>query len=163
MARHPWPETLEAAFRLYPRGLLPSCGGSICERLSFMFGTPFEEANLAAGVHEGVASRFGAIHRTLYTQCGQHVRRGVAARFGEPVSGSRAYSLLDTRGFRRLRVTLVTGGRNQLWHRDSIDRMHEYLGRAQVGARSQRHVLHGYGHQDLLWASTAHATSSRAS
>ena len=31
------------------------------------------------------------------------------------------------RVFEEFKVTLVTGARNRLWHRDSIDRMHEWL------------------------------------
>ena len=49
-------------------------------------------------------------------------------------------------------ITLITGARNQLWHRDSIDRMHEWLtrGKSQNG-QVQKWVLTEYAHQDLLW------------
>jgi hypothetical protein len=52
-------------------------------------------------------------------------------------------------------VTLITGDRNRLWDRESIDRMHEYLGRKQAGARSRKIVLSHYGHSDLLWGPRA--------
>ena len=60
--------------------------------------------------------------------------------------------------FRSLRkVTLITGALNRLWHRDSIDLMYEWLvrGSAAYRGRVHKHVLPGYGHQDLLWGRDA--------
>ena len=58
-----------------------------------------------------------------------------------------AYLRLDA--FRDLKITLITGAANPLWHRESIDRMAEWL--ARRGEPATKHVLAGYGHQDLWW------------
>ena len=56
-------------------------------------------------------------------------------------------------GFNRLEsITLITGAKNQLWHRDSIDRMNEWLRRSR---RSEKVIVPDYGHQDLLWGRRA--------
>jgi hypothetical protein len=55
-------------------------------------------------------------------------------------------------------VTLITGNENQVWHRDSIDRMYEWLRRELPLSHRphvRKHVLPLYGHQDLLWGSKA--------
>ena len=53
------------------------------------------------------------------------------------------------------KVTLITGDLNQLWHRNSIDYMHEWLRRGSSSEKFQKHVIPGYGHQDLLWGQNA--------
>jgi cholesterol oxidase len=149
--RRPWPRTLEAAFRLFPRRLLPSCPDEFCQRVAFLYGPPYDENTLASDIHDGLHRRFGSIHRTLFTHCSQNVRRGFAAPFGEPVGTRARESALETEHWSGLEVTLVTGDRNRLWDRESIDRMHEYLTRSRTGARSRKLVLPRYGHSDLLW------------
>ena len=78
----------------------------------------------------------------------------------------KLYAALDTApvGFARLKeLTLVTGHLNRLWHRQSVDRMYEWLirdvKRCRAGdstrPRIEKVVLRGYAHQDLLWAPTA--------
>jgi hypothetical protein len=153
--RRPWPEVLEAAFRIFPRALLPPCPSPFCQRVAFLYGPPYDESTLAPGVHEGLRTRFGSIHRTLFTHCSQNVRRGIAAPFGEPVRGSSAQTHLGGRSWSGLEVTLVTGSRNRLWHRNSIDRMHEYLSRKEAGARARKQVFANYGHSDLIWGPRA--------
>jgi cholesterol oxidase len=153
--RHPWPRALEAAFRIFPRALLPSCSRPFCRRVAFLYGPPYDESTLAPGIHDDLPRRFGSIHRTLFTHCSQNVRRGIAAPFGEPVGAGSFESQLTAGNWSGLDVTLVTGDRNRLWDRESIDRMHEYLGRKQAGAHSRKIVFSRYGHSDLLWGPNA--------
>ncbi|HEY6555695.1 MAG TPA: hypothetical protein VI072_00420, partial [Polyangiaceae bacterium] len=40
---------------------------------------------------------------------------------------------------------------NQLWHRDSIDRMYDWL-RRDPRVRVTKRVFERYGHQDLWWS-----------
>jgi hypothetical protein len=47
------------------------------------------------------------------------------------------------------RITLLTGAQNPLWHRDSVDKMGEWLGRFR--REVPKHVFDGFGHQDLWW------------
>jgi hypothetical protein len=51
-------------------------------------------------------------------------------------------------------VTLLTGSENQLWHRDSIDRMHEWLLRSRAVSVEKR-IFDRFGHQDLWWSPRA--------
>ena len=62
--------------------------------------------------------------------------------------------------FRKLeKVTLITGALNRLWHRDSVDRMHEWLCRGSSKSLRKFHkqIFPDYAHQDLLWGE--HASS----
>jgi hypothetical protein len=107
-----------------------------------------------------VRQQFGAIPFKLYRHAAQNALRGFAAPFGEegtllPNTPNeqiaselgRTYIRLDP--FRHLKTTLITGAENPLWHRESIDRMAEWL--ARRGRPATKHVLDGYGHQDLWW------------
>src|SRR5690606_31211903 len=96
--------------------------------------------------------------------------RGFAARFGAPdvidrsrsrraATAGEGHSDLDPTYFSGKRITSVTGAENRLWHRDSIDLMHEWLlCRAWAGdaeRRPQKHVFRDYAHLDLFWANDA--------
>jgi hypothetical protein len=68
------------------------------------------------------------------------------------------YSYLNRAAFKDRVLTLITGDLNSLWHRDSIDTMYEWLrwGRNRDQPRKLRkHVLNGFGHQDLYWGADA--------
>lgn len=110
-------------------------------------------------------TQFGAIPLRMYLQGAYNVRRKWAAPFVDTTSSIvRASSdtrLIGAKALERFRslpsVFLVTGSRNQLWHRDSIDRMHEWLTRGLEGRSSTigKKVFPDYGHQDLLWGALA--------
>jgi hypothetical protein len=112
--------------------------------------------------------QFGAIPLRMYLQGAQNVRRGWAGPFVDTKEASKAVDLakrdssLITPGARARfldleSVTLITGARNQLWHRDSVNIMYEWLtsGSSQARAKVRRHVLAEYAHQDLLWGERA--------
>jgi hypothetical protein len=175
-ANHRWPPSLEKAFDVWPDRLLPLPGVADhpFKRLTFMFGRPWLEGLVAAEDQDAAAvlARFGAMPIELYIQCGQNVRRGFAAPLddaswgaarseprvppGRPRALDRAGAgkYLNHDGFRGMRVTLITGELNLLWHPDSIRRMYEWLKRDRA-VRVDKHVLAGYGHQDLYWAKSA--------
>ena len=46
----------------------------------------------------------------------------------------------------------MTGARNTVWHRDSIDRMHAWLLDRNGPEGLEKLVLPDFGHQDLLWS-----------
>ena len=56
-------------------------------------------------------------------------------------------------------VTMITGRENQVWHRDSMDRMNEWLLNEVPSLRDKfcKRVFESFGHQDLLWSSRASA------
>jgi hypothetical protein len=134
----------------------------MCNRLSFMYGMPYRHDNLASGIHDvppGTAApqlpdHFGGLPLKMYLHAARNLRAGQATPF-EPQYPPAVTD--DTREeFIKLdRVTLITGELNRLWHRDSIDRMHEWLCRGDSTAlrRIRKHVLAKYAHQDLLWGS----------
>ena len=110
--------------------------------------------------------QFGGIPIRMYFQGAQNVRRRWAAPFDEAADGSASLqkqkSYIDEQARRRFEslpaVTLITGAHNQLWHRDSINRMYEWLtgGRGSgLRAKFQKEILLDYGHQDLLWGKSA--------
>ena len=115
-----------------------------------------------------LGEQFGAIPLRMYLQGAQNVRRGWAGPFVDTkrdvdmVAKAKRDGVLigtDARGnFLKLSaITLITGARNQLWHRDSVNRMYEWLtsGSSQARAKVRRHVLREYAHQDLLWGKRA--------
>ncbi len=168
-----WPHDLEEDYRLWERMLTPNCdplrNSELCHRLCFMYGIPYFHEQLSAEVHDPAALReqFGPIPIEMYIQAGQNVRRRWAAPYGESGDCGR-YISDDARSFfGGAHVTLITGTRNTLWHRDSIDRMYEWLRRGGIlrgpetppgkgpGGSVEKVVFRGFGHQDLLWGKKA--------
>jgi hypothetical protein len=170
-----WPPALAEAYALWraawpPDGTSPS--DLLLHRLTFMFGAPYAKEVLAPGIHDaGLGGLFGPMHLGLYLHAGQMVRRGYADRFNAPDVIDRARLAksptqfgpsrgdLKPEHFADKRLTLLSGAQNRLWHRDSIDLMHEWLlGEVRPksgGRRARKHVLPNYAHQDLLWGRNA--------
>jgi pimeloyl-ACP methyl ester carboxylesterase len=156
-----WPDIMEQTFELWPEVWGPPWKDDFFRRLAFMFGQPFLVSNLHERMTEDVVRRqFGAIPFELYRHAGQNALRGFAAVVDAegtlnpntpndqiPEEVAREYLRLEA--FRDFDVTLMTGAANPLWHRESIDRMAEWL--ARRGRPATKHVLDGYGHQDLWW------------
>jgi hypothetical protein len=170
----PWPPDMATAYGVWPRSWLPqgpTAADKIYNRLSFMFGEPYARALLAPGIHgPGLARLFGGMHLGLYLHAGQMVRRGYAApldaidvvdrarlsrRRAVPPGG--VVGDLRPTYFRDKTITLITGAQNQLWHRDSIDLMYEWLLGHCPGCTVTKHVFPELAHQDLLWGTTAKA------
>jgi hypothetical protein len=95
------------------------------------------------------------------------VRRGFAARYGEPDQIERVRLKRGEKGtrhaprgdfelkaFEPYHLTLVAAGDNGVWHRDSIDLMYEWLLR-NPKARCEKHVVPEYNIQELYWAKDA--------
>jgi|SRR5262245_35746173 len=166
---HRWPACLEDAFTMWPSALLPSAGPAMFRRLSFMFGNPYMRSIVPPEIdnEDELKRQFGAMPITLYIQCGQSVRRGFAAKLDDPSWSlerrrpvhdrvpDNGVGFLNPEPFRDLHVTLITGDANRLWHQDSVVLMDEWLRRAGGSRRRVRHILPGYGHQDLLWGRKA--------
>lgn len=166
--RTPWPAPLEAAYALWPRTLGPTCGVEFCRRLAFMYGLPFLHGNLHPEIdHDEIRRQFGGIPLRHYMHAAQNTYRGFAAAFDAEASlpaeladdGIRARlaeRYIVHEPFAALeKVTLLGGAQNPLWHRDSTDRMYEWLRRVLPADRCGKHVLDGYGHQDLWWGPRA--------
>jgi hypothetical protein len=149
----------------------------LCNRVGFMYGMPYDHRQLVDEIHGSAEPQlydlFGAIPLHMLMHGAQNLRHGQSSfysgdtfqgigsnLFGQTASeptgrdDSRFLSEDARRAFLSLeRVTLVTGVANRLWHRDSIDRMYEWLRRGAKTRPGQirKHVLAGYAHQDLLW------------
>ena len=157
----PWPPAMETTYALWPTTWGPPWEGDFFRRLAFLFGQPFLVSNLHAAMdQEAVRKQFGAIPFTLYRHAAQNALRGFAAPFdaegllpeatkNEGINAALAETYMKREAFSPFGVTLLTGAENPLWHRDSIDRMGEWL--ARIGRPFNKHVLDGYGHQDLWW------------
>jgi hypothetical protein len=163
-----WPAGFEAMFETWRAGLFShGCQGGFCDRLWFLYGGDYRADDMMA-IHDGVGAQgldghFGAMPVGLYRHIIENCRRGWAARW-EVSPRTNVYELLDPDGFRGKDITLITGTENQVWHRDSIDRMHEWLQRklgrdARAGGRPatrfRKRVFDRFGHVDLWWSSQA--------
>lgn len=167
-----WPSALKSHEETAPAGKQPGSLDPVvhmCNRVSFMYGMPYSHGNLVDEIHATdagtgqatIETLFGAIPLHMYIHGARNIRQGHATTYRK-VAGAHAdadYVSDDARTrFRSLdRVTLITGALNRLWHRDSIDRMYEWLRRGSLSDahKIQKHVIPGYGHQDLLWGRTA--------
>jgi cholesterol oxidase len=154
-SQHPWPDVMEQAYARWPATLLPSKRNDTFRRLSFMFGQPYRPDLLSDDIHgeENLRKQFGEIPLSLYIHCSQNVRRGFAAPFDDVPGDAAQY--MNVEKFRGLKLTLITGNQNELWHPDAIHLMYDWLRRA-LGQRDCRmRIFGGYAHQDLLWARAA--------
>lgn len=158
----PWPRLLEDPYEVWlDTPLRHDCAVEICHRLSYMFGMPFIPDKIRR-IHDGgyLPTQFGYIALEFLIHCCQNLRRGYAAPFVAdrtgPLPADRRYLRRET--FQDRHIMLITGDLNSLWHRDSIDTMYEWLrrGRRDEQPRSlHKHVVPGFGHQDLYWAEDA--------
>jgi hypothetical protein len=158
---HRWPDDLDRLYEAWPGGLRAhhqpkkpvTVVENMCNRITFMYGMPYREDNLAAGIHDAeLTEHFGGFPLQMYLHAARNLREGQATSFDS--TGPQIVSDETRKRFRALTsVTLITGESNRLWHRDSIDRMHEWLCRGDSTAlrKIKKHVLPNYAHQDLLW------------
>jgi cholesterol oxidase len=164
-----WPQAMTEAYDYWPPAWLPpgkSRTERMLQRLTFMFGQPYDARHLDPSISDDVLlNQFGAMHVGLFLHCAELVRRGYAAEFGapdvidrprlgvggtgEPVPG---HYLLPEH-FHEHRVTLLTANDNQLWHRDAMDLMQEWLRSHGIGSRKL--TFPGYRIQELFWGARA--------
>lgn len=165
----PWPHDLERAEEHWPHAWLPDGGprGELLHRLAFMIGQPFAPERLDPTLRErDIEPIFGPLHMGLYLHLGQMVRRGFAAPFNAPdvidrtrlpaprrASPPILQRYFDPAPFRHLETTLLCAAANQVWHRDAVDLMHEWLRNHR--AASVKRVFPGYNIQELLWGARA--------
>lgn len=172
-----WPEELQKFYESWPSALKfhverkrdpgkepPDPVNCMCNRLSFMYGMPYHHDNLVDAIHgtDSIGAElpklFGAIPIDMYIHAARNIRQGHATFYDGKGNNEEFLSDAAREKFRRLRkVTLVTGALNRLWHRDSIDHMHEWLCRGFSNHlhKFRKHILPDYGHQDLLWGDTS--------
>jgi cholesterol oxidase len=162
-----WDDLLQRPYEIWKQTpLRHACAVPFCHRISYMFGMPYIPDSIP-GIHASSLSasslplQFGYIPVQFLLHCCQNLRRGFAAPF---LAGGKTRSLtsdttyLRHEAFRDRKMTLITGDLNSLWHRDSIDTMYEWLLRGHRSDRPlhvRKHVLTGYGHQDLHWGTKA--------
>lgn len=178
--RNPWPTELNNLYDAWPESLRAheestDPAGGLCNRLSFMYGMPYREENLAPGIHTsasgdaqgganvaGLADQFGGFPLKMYLHAARNLRHGRATFFKEDFLGTEQAAsrpdIVSDKARERFhaltKLTLITGALNRLWHRDSIDRMHEWLcrGSSRNLSKMRKHVLPDFAHQDLLWS-----------
>jgi alpha/beta hydrolase family protein len=155
-----WDDLLQKPYEIWKQTpLRHDCAVTMCHRVSYMFGMPYIPDNIPAihgsGPGSSLPLQFGYIPVQFLLHCCQNLRRGYAAPFvprGRGRSLASQDALLNQAAFRDRKLTLITGDLNSLWHRDSIDTMYEWLLRGRPSAqRVEKHVLAGFGHQDLHW------------
>jgi pimeloyl-ACP methyl ester carboxylesterase len=177
--RTPWHEDLDNLYKAWPGALkshaeLPPAKDApvsnadavnrMCNRLSFMYGMPYHHLNLVSDIHgkdgtDGLLpTLFGAIPLHMFIHGAQNIRKGHATFYERRAKGPKEEDPFLSRAahenFRRLsKVTLITGALDRLWHRNSIDLMHEWLcrGTPEHLRKFRKHVIPDYAHQDLLW------------
>jgi hypothetical protein len=171
-----WPKEFEGLFDEWKRTMYPhGCGQPFCDRLWFMFGGDYRAEDMmelhdGEGDH-GLTAHFGAMPLGLYQHIEQNCTRGWAAPFIVPGSSSDAWhpgdsdagleneSYIDAAAaarFEDVDLTLIAPNEGQVWHRESIDRMYEWILRHHPGTpRARKQVFDRFGHIDLWWGSKA--------
>jgi pimeloyl-ACP methyl ester carboxylesterase len=170
----PWPADLDKLYEAWPGGLRAhpedvSPMQDMCNRISFMYGMPYRHDNLAVGIHavpddtvqkspkrSELSEYFGGFPLQMYLHAARNLREGQATSF-DPTVPPIPWGEARARFIDLTKVTLITGESNRLWHRDSIDRMYEWLCRGDSKAlhKIKKHVLPNYAHQDLLWGTNS--------
>jgi|SRR5579871_5658602 len=157
-----WDPLLQGPYEIWREtSLRHPCNVKYCERISYMFGLPYLPDNIPSIHAEHLRGQFGYIPMQFLLHCAQNLRRGHCGRFVSPGDGAPLPpddSYLDHAAFKDRVLTLITGNLNSLWHRDSIDTMYEWLRRGRTRdqpRKVRKHVLDGFGHQDLYWGSHA--------
>jgi hypothetical protein len=171
--KHPevWPEVMKHAYDRWPTAWLPPGGSKaarMLQRITFMFGQPYAAETIHPSIGDAtLLEQFGTMHLGLFLHAAQLVRRGYAAEYDAPdvidrprlaARGSVAPvpgHFLVPAPFRRHRFTLLVAAENQLWHRDALDIMHDWLSSHQVATTKLVHP--GYRIQDLFWGKRAEA------
>ena len=155
-ASQDWPVAFKDMYNMWLETIFQhGCGIDLCNRLWFMYGGDYRADDME-DIHrspELLRQQFGAMPVGLYRHVIDNCRRGWAGAW----DSTDARQLLNPEPFRGLPLTLITGTENQVWHRDSIDRMHEWLHRELgSGARKiRKRVFEDYGHVDLWWSRRA--------
>ena len=165
----PWPPAFEDVYQIWPKTWGPPWRGpedDFFQRLAFLFGQPFLVSNLHERVDKAeIRKQFGGIPLELYRHAAQNALRGFAATcdpMGDldpntpnaKIPGVLAKKYMNLAAFEPFTITLLTGELNPLWHRDSIDRMHEWLHRElrDDAGNIRKRVFDRYGHVDLWWS-----------
>lgn len=163
-----WPAPIAAAYDIWPDALLPPANDpdtdpdsvearahDLFRRVAFMFGRPYRAENVDEAIHgEELLNQFGPMDMGIYMHGTQAIRRGHVSPMDAPASGGDEY--LQRHRFAPFRLSYFTGHRNELWHRDSVDRMVAWLRRPGGPKRVHKEIFHGYAHQDLYWGRRAH-------
>jgi hypothetical protein len=148
-----WPEFYENFYGLWTKTPYPHCQLSFCRRISSIIGAPYRPDDIGYlhdDEHNGLGAQFGVLPLALLDDIARAVRRGYID--ADLVANGGQARARDH--FRAFDLTLLTGSENQLWHRDSIDRMYEWLRRGGEMAVEKR-IFERYGHQDLWWSPRA--------
>lgn len=179
-----WPDALHTLYLAWPGRMKPHSDKEVkkalenphvlemCNRLNFMYGMPYVEKNLVQEIHGGadpeLPKQFGAVPIHMFIHGSQNIRRGWAGpySFGDGSPGLEKHTELIGPDAHQAfvgdgnfeRITLIGGSLNRLWHRESLDRMYEWLirGRALDRERYRKVIIPDYGHQDLLWGKNAY-------
>jgi cholesterol oxidase len=175
-----WPADMKEAFARWPNAWLPegsSPAAELLRRLSFMLGQPYAPERLDPSISgDELLRQFGPMHLGVYQHLAQMVRRGYAAEFDalDVIDRRRTQSSdamripppsdhdLRPGFFHDKRVTLIAAAENQVWHRDSIDLMYDWLRRIDTKSNAQspqfrKKVFRGYRIQELFWGRDARA------
>ena len=158
-----WPAAIESAYQLWPDALLPpgagrEDGNELYRRVSFMYGRPYLADEVADAIHrDELPAQFGAMDLGIYLHGTECIRRGYAAPLSTR-SGAEApfpTTYLRRERFAPFDLTYFGGAHNELWHRDSVDRMYEWLRRPGGPRRVRKTIFQNFGHQDLYWGRRA--------
>jgi pimeloyl-ACP methyl ester carboxylesterase len=157
-------------FELWQKTPYVHCDVLFCQRISAILGCPYRPDDIGylhdAVGHDGLATQFGVMPLGILNHCARNVRRGWSAAVSGTDSDRR--DLAHPEHFQRVhKLTLMTGSENQLWHRDSIDRMYEWLHRLGTWSRDEageprlsKRIFERYGHQDLFLSPLASTPGS---
>ena len=137
-----------------------------CNRLAFIYGNIGHDPAFVEDFHKNFMSKqfFGKMPTRILLHGARNTRRGWAARFNATKDSIYFRELINADARRRFGryakeekqrdITLITGYWNRVWHRDSIDKMYEWLTsgpNALKRDKVSKHIFEEFGHYDLLW------------
>ena len=126
------------------------CESAVCHRITFMYASLYEHAQLNQATHDALHELFGAAN----IQAFEHI--AVMGRKGQVVSASGADDYMPHLERLNVPICFIHGAENVCFLPKSTADTYDLL-RARYGDdRYSRHVIPGYGHIDCIFGRDAH-------
>jgi len=144
-----WQDRLfDDLLKLYPIEFEERCRSSVCQRITFLYGTLYEHDQLNTATHENLHEMFGVAAIEALSHLALMVRKGHLVN----AKGKDVYLPHIER--LAIPICIIHGSENACYHPKSTEITFEKLREAN-GDLYSRHVIPGYGHIDCIYGKNA--------
>ncbi|CAG4908946.1 alpha/beta fold hydrolase [Paraburkholderia saeva] len=148
--RDTWPKNLiDDALKFYPVEDDEHCTNAVCHRATFLYGLPYEHAQLDEILHSNLQELFGVHDVELFDQLAEIVRKGHLVN----VDGDDVY-MPNIAGM-NLPIAFIHGSENRVYLPESTEKTYNLLVDTFGADKFERHIIKGYGHIDCVFGKRA--------